>query len=44
MVSTGLHNWPYTFSLYTDSAITDFYADDTALYVLGKSLEIIEWT
>lgn len=28
--------------LYTDSAITDFYADDTTLYVSGESLEIIE--
>ena len=28
--------------LYTDSANTDFYADDTTLYVCGKSLEIIE--
>ena len=27
--------------LYTDSANTDFYADDTTLYVIGKSLETI---
>ena len=28
--------------LYTDSANTDFYADDTTLYVVGESLETIE--
>ena len=28
--------------LYTDSANTDFYADDTTLYVIGKSLETIQ--
>ena len=28
--------------LYTDSANTEFYADDTNLYVCGESLEIIE--
>ena len=28
--------------LYTDSATTDFYADDTTLYVVGESLETIE--
>ena len=28
--------------LYTDSVNTDFYADDTTLYSIGKSLESIE--
>ena len=28
--------------LYTDSVNTDFYADDTTLYISGETLEIIE--
>ena len=38
MVSHRINDLP----LYTDSANTDFYADDTNLYVSGESLEIIE--